>query len=127
MRTTSSPAVRANSIVRSSARMPGAPAASYHATCGLMAAAWSRAVVGATRPELFTRVRELLPTAPLLVPGVGAQGGTVDGLAGLDAPGGIAPPSLIVAARSLLPTEPLDTPAFRDAVATSARALAGSL
>jgi len=85
------------------------------------------AVVGATRPELFTRVRELLPTAPLLVPGVGAQGGTVDGLAGLDAPGGIAPPSLIVAARSLLPTEPLDTPAFRDAVATSARALAGSL
>jgi orotidine-5'-phosphate decarboxylase len=33
------------------------------------------AVVGATEPEHLTRVRELLPTSILLLPGVGAQGG----------------------------------------------------
>lgn len=32
-------------------------------------------VVGATYPEELARVRELAPTLPLLVPGVGAQGG----------------------------------------------------
>ena len=35
-------------------------------------------VVGATRPELLGRVRKLVPEAFLLVPGVGAQGGTVE-------------------------------------------------
>ena len=35
-------------------------------------------VVGATRPELLGRVRKLVPKAFLLVPGVGAQGGTVE-------------------------------------------------
>jgi len=35
-------------------------------------------VVGATRPEFFKEVRELIPNHFLLVPGVGAQGGTVD-------------------------------------------------
>ena len=34
-------------------------------------------VVGATRPEVFKDVREVVPEAFLLVPGVGAQGGTV--------------------------------------------------
>ncbi len=34
------------------------------------------AVVGATRPEVGRRVRELLPEALFLVPGYGAQGGT---------------------------------------------------
>jgi orotidine-5'-phosphate decarboxylase len=38
------------------------------------------AVVGATRPEVVARARELMPAAPLLLPGVGAQGGSVDGL-----------------------------------------------
>ncbi|PIX06097.1 MAG: orotidine 5'-phosphate decarboxylase, partial [Flavobacteriales bacterium CG_4_8_14_3_um_filter_35_10] len=35
-------------------------------------------VVGATRPEFFKEVRELIPNYFLLVPGVGAQGGTID-------------------------------------------------
>jgi len=32
-------------------------------------------VVGATYPQELARVRELAPTLPLLIPGVGAQGG----------------------------------------------------
>jgi orotidine-5'-phosphate decarboxylase len=32
-------------------------------------------VVGATYPAEIARVRELAPTVPLLIPGVGAQGG----------------------------------------------------
>lgn len=35
-------------------------------------------VVGATYPEEIARVRELAPTAPLLIPGVGAQGGDAE-------------------------------------------------
>lgn len=38
-------------------------------------------VVGATRPESLARVRELVPHSFLLVPGVGAQGGTVEAVA----------------------------------------------
>lgn len=34
-------------------------------------------VVGATRPEVFDKVRELVPNHFLLVPGVGAQGGSL--------------------------------------------------
>ena len=32
-------------------------------------------VVGATKPEYLTRIREVAPEAPILAPGVGAQGG----------------------------------------------------
>jgi orotidine-5'-phosphate decarboxylase len=32
-------------------------------------------VVGATYPQEIARVREIAPTLPLLIPGVGAQGG----------------------------------------------------
>jgi orotidine-5'-phosphate decarboxylase len=35
------------------------------------------AVTGATRPDLLQRLRELMPAAIFLLPGVGAQGGTV--------------------------------------------------
>ena len=35
------------------------------------------AVTGATRPDLLARLRELMPAAIFLLPGVGAQGGTV--------------------------------------------------
>lgn len=45
--------------------------------CGLSAIG---AVTGATRPQLLARLRELMPTAIFLLPGVGAQGGTVDAL-----------------------------------------------
>ena len=46
--------------------------------CGLSAVG---AVTGATRPELLGRLRELMPRAILLLPGVGAQGGDVATLA----------------------------------------------
>jgi orotidine-5'-phosphate decarboxylase len=39
------------------------------------------AVVGATRPEHLARMRELMPLAPFLLPGIGAQGGRVEDLA----------------------------------------------
>lgn len=38
------------------------------------------AVVGATRPEVGARVRELMPDALFLVPGFGAQGGSAAGV-----------------------------------------------
>ena len=38
-------------------------------------------VVGATRPEVLSRVRQLVPDSFLLVPGVGAQGGTLKDVA----------------------------------------------
>ena len=39
------------------------------------------AVTGATRPDLLQRLRDLMPHAVFLLPGVGAQGGTVEDLA----------------------------------------------
>lgn len=46
-------------------------------------------VAGATRPEELARIRALAPDLPLLVPGIGAQGGDVDAVvaAGSDATG----------------------------------------
>ncbi|MBM2840092.1 MAG: Orotidine 5'-phosphate decarboxylase [Bacteroidetes bacterium] len=58
-------------------------------------------VVGATRPAQLKRIRQLAPDMPLLIPGVGAQGGDVR-LAvryGCDAQGEMA---LINASRSIL-------------------------
>jgi orotidine-5'-phosphate decarboxylase len=58
------------------------------------------AVCGATRPQLLTRLRELMPRAVFLLPGVGAQGGSVDALAPAFAPhpaGG-----LVAASRSIV-------------------------
>ncbi|MEO6857237.1 MAG: orotidine-5'-phosphate decarboxylase [Solirubrobacteraceae bacterium] len=45
------------------------------------------AVTGATAPEHLARLREAMPTAPFLLPGVGAQGGRVEDLAPAFAPG----------------------------------------
>ena len=45
------------------------------------------AVVGATAPEHVARMRELMPRAPFLLPGIGAQGGRVEDLAPAFAPG----------------------------------------
>jgi orotidine-5'-phosphate decarboxylase len=45
------------------------------------------AVAGATAPEHLARLREAMPTAPFLLPGVGAQGGRVEDLAAAFAPG----------------------------------------
>jgi orotidine-5'-phosphate decarboxylase len=49
----------------------------------LAAGPWNRGgqlglVVGATFPAELARVRELAPTLPLLIPGIGAQGGDID-------------------------------------------------
>src|SRR4051794_8454971 len=57
------------------------------------------AVTGATAPQHLERMRELMPHAPFLLPGVGAQGGTVDTLAPAFAPGRAA--GLISASRSI--------------------------
>lgn len=65
--------------------------------CGLSCVG---AVVGATRPELVPRLRELMPRAVFLLPGVGAQGGRVELLASVWAPHPAA--GLVVAARSIV-------------------------
>jgi len=58
------------------------------------------AVVGATVPEQLERLRAAMPTAPLLLPGVGAQGGSVAALAPAFAPG--AAGGLIAASRGIV-------------------------
>ena len=52
----------------------------YERIARLAAGEWGRGaelglVVGATYPREVARVRELAPTLPLLIPGIGAQGG----------------------------------------------------
>lgn len=58
------------------------------------------AVVGATAPERVGALRERMPRAPMLLPGVGAQGGTVEGLAAAFAPGPAG--GLIAASRAIV-------------------------
>lgn len=58
------------------------------------------AVTGATRPELLERLRELMPRAVFLLPGVGAQGGKVEDLAPAFAPHPAA--GLVTASRSIV-------------------------
>jgi orotidine-5'-phosphate decarboxylase len=57
------------------------------------------AVVGATAPAHLARLRELMPHAPLLLPGVGAQGGRIADLAAAFAPGRAG--GLVSASRSI--------------------------
>jgi orotidine-5'-phosphate decarboxylase len=64
------------------------------------------AVVAATRPELLATLRELMPRAVFLLPGVGAQGGRADLLGAAFSPGPSA--ALVAASRSLV-GEALDT------------------
>ncbi|MFN4005669.1 MAG: orotidine-5'-phosphate decarboxylase [Hylemonella sp.] len=61
------------------AGLPGQPRV-YEHIAALAQGPWNRngqlgLVVGATYPEEIARVRALAPTVPLLIPGVGAQGG----------------------------------------------------
>ena len=58
------------------------------------------AVCGATAPEVLPRLRELMPHAVFLLPGVGAQGGGVEGLTAAWAPGPAA--GLVTASRSIV-------------------------
>jgi orotidine-5'-phosphate decarboxylase len=57
------------------------------------------AVLGATAHEHLVRARALMPAAPFLLPGVGAQGGRVDDLAAAFLPGPAG--GLISASRSI--------------------------
>ena len=65
--------------------------------CGLSCVA---AVTGATRPDLLERLRELMPRAVFLLPGVGAQGGRVEDLGAAFAPHPAA--GLVTASRSIV-------------------------
>jgi orotidine-5'-phosphate decarboxylase len=58
------------------------------------------AVTGATRPEHLARMRELMPRAVFLLPGVGAQGGRVEDLGPAFAPHPAA--GLVTASRSIV-------------------------
>ena len=58
------------------------------------------AVVGATVPERIVGLRALMPHQPLLIPGVGAQGGRPEDLAG--AFGGRRAGALVAASRSII-------------------------
>ena len=62
--------------------MPGTPKL-YEHLARLAQTDWNKngqlgLVVGATFPGEIARVRELAPTLPLLIPGVGAQGGDAE-------------------------------------------------
>jgi orotidine-5'-phosphate decarboxylase len=63
-------------------------------------------VVGATYPEEIERVRELAPTLPLLIPGIGAQGGdaaaTVRAGWRADAAGRTIAPIIVSSSRAVL-------------------------
>ena len=63
-------------------------------------------VVGATYPQEIERVRELAPTLPLLIPGVGAQGGdavaTVRAAWRSDGHGGTQGPVIVNSSRAIL-------------------------
>ena len=79
------------------ARMVAELGAGRTGECGLSSVG---AVTGATRPELLARLRELMPNAIFLLPGVGAQGGTVDDLAAAFEPHPAA--GLVSASRSIV-------------------------
>jgi orotidine-5'-phosphate decarboxylase len=83
----------------------------YEHIARLASGAWNRGgqlglVVGATYPAEIARVRELAPTLPLLIPGVGAQGG--DALATVragwqgDAQGRTRAPIIVNSSRAVL-------------------------
>jgi orotidine-5'-phosphate decarboxylase len=57
------------------------------------------AVTGATVPQQLVRLRELMPHAPFLLPGIGAQGGRVEDVAPAFAPGPAG--GLVTASRSI--------------------------
>jgi orotidine-5'-phosphate decarboxylase len=61
------------------------------------------AVVGATAPEHLARLRELMPAAVFLIPGVGAQGGRPEDLGTAFGPG---PASAVVAASRSIAEDP---------------------
>jgi orotidine-5'-phosphate decarboxylase len=90
--------------------VPGQPRL-YEHLARLAETEWNRngqlgLVVGATYPAEIARVRELAPTLPLLIPGVGAQGGDAEATvrAGLtrDAAGAVTGPIVVNSSRAVL-------------------------
>ncbi|MEY2513636.1 MAG: orotidine-5-phosphate decarboxylase, partial [bacterium] len=79
------------------------------------------AVVGATRPEHVARMRELMPRAPFLLPGIGAQGGRVEDLAPAFAAGKAG--GLVSASRSIARAHEHSDGAPRDAARAEAERL----
>lgn len=71
--------------------------AAHRGECGLSLVG---AVTGATQPGLLGRLRELMPHAVFLLPGVGAQGGRVEDLGPAFAPHPAA--GLVTASRSIV-------------------------
>ena len=89
-------------------------------------AAWSERwpatlglVVGATYPAELAAVRRRCPDHPILLPGIGAQGGDLDASvrAGLDSKGG---GMLVSSSRSVLYADSAQQPAWKDAVRAEA-------
>ena len=83
----------------------------YEHIAALAAGPWNRngqlgLVVGATYPKELSAVRELAPTLPLLIPGVGAQGGdaaaTVRAAWRGDAAGHTTAPIIVNSSRAIL-------------------------
>lgn len=79
------------------AAMVDALGAAHVGACGLSLVG---AVTGATRPERLARLRELMPRAVFLLPGVGAQGGDPAALAAAFQPHPAA--GLVTASRSIV-------------------------
>ena len=59
-------------------------------------------VVGATYPQEIERVRQLAPTLPLLIPGVGAQGGDAAATVKAGLPGAGSGPIIVNSSRAIL-------------------------
>ncbi len=79
----------------------------YERVARLAAGTWNRGgqlglVVGATFPRELARVREIVGDLPLLVPGVGAQGGDVEQTVAAGASGPSADGMLINSSRAIL-------------------------
>ncbi len=88
------------------------------------------AVVGATKSEDGARLRAIMPDQFFLVPGVGAQGGTVSDVRPLLRPGAASPGELGVivnASRSVIYAQPDAGESWIDAIARSASALGDEL
>jgi orotidine-5'-phosphate decarboxylase len=83
------------------------------------------AVVGATRPEIGRRVRELLPEALFLVPGYGIQGGEAAGIRPLLGRGGAG--VLVNSSRGVIYAYEGSQTGYREAAEEAARRARGEL
>ncbi len=97
----------------------------YQHVARLVARQWNRngqcaLVVGATFPEEIAEVRKIVGDMPLLVPGIGAQGGDIEAtvLAGQTHDG---TGMMINSSRAILYAKPVDGEGFADAAARVAR------